>query len=339
MAIFNNRSLLLSLFAAIFYQSLLFSAPITIAATGDFMAGSWIQDVIEDSGYSYPFQNIDSIFDDADIIFTNLEAPFGTSGEAFIKTYTFQVNPKLVNVLTAGRINLVSLANNHIMDFGTESLLETINLLQENNIHFAGAGMNLSEARKPALFQVNGKKVAFCSYTLTFPQEFWATDTSAGTCFPYHTFVYDDIRKLKAENELVIVSCHWGEELRETPKKYQIELAHKMIDAGADIILGHHPHVVQGIEIYKNRLIAYSLGNFIFGSYSKSSKVSMILKILWEEEKLKDYQIIPINVFNEEVEFQPVPLQGKEKQDFLEKINKLSSELKLSPIVISSDKS
>lgn len=339
MAIINNRSLLVGLFSVIFCHSLLFSAPITIAATGDLMVGSWVQDVIEDSGYAYPFQNIDSILHDADIIFTNLEAPFGTSGEAFVKTYTFQVNPKLVNVLTAGRINMVSLANNHIMDFGAESLSETISLLREKHIKFAGAGMNLSQAREPALFQVNGKKVAFCSYTLTFPQEFWATDSTPGTCFPYHTFVYDDIRKMKVENDLVIVSCHWGQELQETPKKYQMELAHNLIDAGADIILGHHPHVVQGIEIYKNKLIAYSLGNFIFGSYSKSSRVSMILKILWAEEKLKDYEIIPINVFNEEVEFQPVPLLGKEKQDFLEKINKLSSELKLSPIVISSDES
>lgn len=301
------------------------------------MLGSWTQDVIFNFGYEYPFEHIDTIFQDADIVFANLEAPFGEKGEAFPKTYSFQVPPDLVNVLLAGRINLVSVGNNHIMDFGEESLIETISLLEKNNISFAGAGLNLAQACAPALLNIREKRIAFLSYSLTFPEEFWATDSTAGTCFPYHTFVYDDIKRLKRENNLVIVSCHWGEELRDTPKKYQIELAHKMIDAGADIILGHHPHVVQGIEIYREKLIAYSLGNFIFGSYSKKATESFILKIRWEDEGGSNYEIIPINVFNEEVEFRPVPLSGKKKSDFLDRIARLSGELNHTPIVISTD--
>jgi poly-gamma-glutamate synthesis protein (capsule biosynthesis protein) len=313
------------------------ASSITIIAAGDLMLGSWIQDVIENFGYDYPFQHIDTIFNDADVSFANLEAPFGTKGKAFPKTYSFQVQPELINVLTAGKLNLVSIANNHIMDFGVESLTETVNLLKQNNIWFAGAGLNLAQAREPALFQIKDKKIAFIAYSLTFPQEFWATDTSAGTCFPSHTFVYEDIKKFKNENDLVIVSCHWGEELRETPKDYQIELAHNLIDAGADIILGHHPHVIQGIEFYKDKLIAYSLGNFIFGSYSKKASESYILRLQWDDTGLQTCKIIPINVFNEEVEFQPTPFLGKEKMDFLEKLNKLSLELNSYPIVISSD--
>lgn len=322
----------------IFTFSLPAASPITICATGDLMLGSWTQDVIRDSGYAHPFKHIDSIFQDADIVFSNLEAPFGETGEVFPqKTYTFQVRPDLVNVLTAGKINLVSLANNHIMDFGVESLVETMDLLKEHNISFAGAGLNITQARKPALLEINGERVAFLSYSLTFPEEFWATDSSAGTCFPSHNFVYEDIKKLKDGNDLVIISCHWSSELLDRPKPYQIELAHKMINAGADIILGHHPHVVQGVEYYKNRVIAYSLGNFIFGSYSKTATVSMILKINWSEGRINTCKIIPINVYNEIVEFQPRPLLGKEKTDFLENLNKLSLELNDYPIVISSD--
>ena len=119
----------------------------------------------------------------------------------------------------------------------------------------------------------------------------------------------------------MIISCHWSEELLAKPKPYQIELA----------------HVVQGIEYYKNKVIAYSLGNFIFGSYSKSATESMIMKISWSEGKFNACKIIPINVFNEVVEFQPRPLSGKEKIDFLENLNKLSQELNDYPIVISSD--
>lgn len=336
MAFFNKKSLLVISFIVLL-NILLRAASITITATGDLMMGSWVQDMIMEFDYEYPFKNIDSIFQNSDIVFTNLEAPFGQDGEAFPKAYTFQVHPDLINVLTAGTINLVSLANNHIMDFGITSLVKTMDLLQDNNVYFAGAGLNLSQAREPALFQIKEKRIAFLAYSLTFPEEFWATDSSAGTCFPYHTFVYDDIRKLKAENDLVIISCHWGEELMDMPKKYQVELAHNMIDVGADIILGHHPHVVQGIERYNNKLVAYSLGNFVFGSYSKSATESFILKINWEDEELNSCEIIPINVFNEEVEFQPTPLTGGKKKLFFEALNKLSAELNKDPIVISSD--
>jgi poly-gamma-glutamate synthesis protein (capsule biosynthesis protein) len=332
----TKLSLIVCLLILIFFNFTTASS-ITIIAVGDLMLGSWTEDVIQKFGYEYPFQHIDTILKDADIAFANLEAPFGTKGEAFPKTYSFQVQPDLINVLSAGKINLVSIANNHIMDFGVESLTETIKLLKKNKIWYAGAGLNLSRAREPALFQIKEKKIAFMAYSLTFPEEFWATDTSAGTCFPYHTFVYEDIKKFKNENDLVIISCHWGEELRETPKDYQTELAHKLIDAGADIILGHHPHVIQGIELYKNKLIAYSLGNFIFGSYSKKATESFILKLQWNEAGLQTCKIIPINVFNEEVEFQPTLILGKEKMDFLEKLNKLSVELNSTPIVISSD--
>jgi poly-gamma-glutamate capsule biosynthesis protein CapA/YwtB (metallophosphatase superfamily) len=302
------------------------------------MLGSWTQDVIRDSGYAYPFQQIDSIFEDADIVFSNLEAPFGETGIAFPqKTYTFQVRPDLINVLVAGKVNLVSLANNHIMDYGVESLLETITLLEKHKVSFAGAGLDITQARRPASLVIRGEKITFLSFSLTFPEEFWATDSSAGACFPSHTFVYEDIKKYRAESDIIIISCHWGEELLTTPKPYQVELAHKMIDAGADIILGHHPHVVQGIEYYKNKIIAYSLGNFIFGSYSKSATESMILKMSWSNGKLDTCKVVPINVFNEMVEFQPRPLLGRQKTDFLENLNKLSLELNDYPIVISSD--
>ena len=273
----------------------------------------------------------------ADIVFANLEAPFGEGGEAYPKQYSFQVDPQLIKVISAGHINVVSIANNHIMDFGIESLQTTMKLLENNNIFFAGAGMELEEARKAAKFSIKGQKIAFVAYSLTFPEEFWATDTSAGTCFPYHTFVYDDIKKLDADSDIVIVSCHWGQESMETPKDYQIELAHKLIDAGADLILGHHPHVIQGIEYYKGKLIAYSLGNFIFGSYSKKAKESILLKLSYSNGQITKTEIVPINVFNEEVEFQPIILEGKRKDNFLRYLNKLSLELNKSPFVISSD--
>lgn len=310
---------------------------VNIFASGDTMLGSWAGMVMADSGYAYPFQNLREHVDEADIFFTNLEAPFGTTGKTFEKQYTFRVNPDLVNVLLAGKINLVSLANNHIMDYGYSCLQETIDVLAKHQIKFAGAGRNLQEARKAAILEVKGKKIGFLSYSLTFPEEFWASDSTPGTCFPYDTFVFKDVKALKKTTDFVIVSCHWSAELLENAKKYQINLAHRMIDAGADLILGHHPHVLQGIEMYKDRLIAYSLGNFIFGSYSENAKDSMLLKITLQADDSMIAQVIPISVYNKEVEFRPVPLRGAEKQEFIYRLAKLSMELNPSPFGINSE--
>jgi poly-gamma-glutamate synthesis protein (capsule biosynthesis protein) len=301
------------------------------------MLGSWAEIVIADSGYAYPFQSLKEITADADIFFTNLEAPFGTTGEIFEKEYTFRVKPDLVNVLLAGKINLVSLGNNHIMDYGVSALQETKQVLERNQIRYAGAGVNLAEARKPAILEIKEKKIGFLAYSLTFPEEFWASDSTPGTCFPYDTFVFKDVAALDKETDFVIVSCHWSQELLEYPKKYQINLAHRFIDNGADLILGHHPHVLQGIEWYKGKLIAYSLGNFIFGSYSEKAKDSMLLKITLQADDSIIAQVLPIKVYNKEVEFRPVPLAGEEKQDFIYNLAKLSMELNPSPIGINSD--
>ena len=309
---------------------------IQLVAAGDIMLDSWIEQVVREQGWHYPFVYVDSILQKADLVFANLEAPFGKQDSAFPKTYTFQVEPDLVRVLTAGRINMVSLANNHILDFGPAALKETRELLDEYGIKYAGAGMNLWEARQPAVFNIKGKKVAVACYSLTFPEEFWATDSTAGTCFPSHTFFYTDIRRFKAENDILILSFHWGAELLATPKEYQVDLAHRAIDAGADLILGHHPHVIQGLEVYKGKLIAYSLGNYVFSSYSDKATRSMLLRLWYSGESFKRCTIIPIDVHNRYVEFQPRVLQNEDKNIFFNELITLSQELNNQPLVINS---
>ncbi len=301
------------------------------------MLGSWVIEVIEQNGMDYPFQHIRPMLEEADVIFANLEAPFTTGGHPFPKKYNFRVPPKMAEVLKAGGINLVSLANNHILDYGVEGLTETLETLKQWGIYFVGAGLDLQEARKPAILSIGDQKIGFLAYSLTFPEEFWATDSTAGTCFPFHHFVFQDVQDLKKEVDWVIISCHWGQELMDRPKPYQITLAHQLIDAGADVILGHHPHVIQGIEIYRGKPIVYSLGNFIFGSYSENAKVSMLVEIRFQTDATYELRIHPINVYNKEVEFQPKPLEGLSRQQFLTYLENLSRELNLSEVVISSD--
>ncbi len=310
---------------------------IVILASGDTMMGSWAQRVLADSGYAYPFERLQEEIQGTDIFFTNLEAPFGTSGSAFDKKFTFRVNPDLVKVLRAGKINLVSLANNHIMDFGPACLQETMDVLRKNEIQFAGAGMNIKEACRPAILEIKNRKFGFLAYSLTFPEEFWASDTLPGTCFPYEEFVFNDVRKLKENTDFVIVSCHWSAELLEKPKPYQRKLGRRLIDSGADLILGHHPHVVQGIEVYQGKYIVYSLGNFIFGSYSDSARDSFLFKLVLKPDGQTNGRILPINVYNKEVNFRPAPLEGARKAAFIEKMNQLSSELNTGSFGISSE--
>ena len=162
---------------------------------------------------------------------------------------------------------------------------------------------------------------------MTFPTEFYAKKDTAGTAYPEPELMQQSLKFWDNLVDFTIVSFHWGAEKRETPKDYQIYFAHLAIDSGADLILGHHPHVLQGVELYKNRLIAYSLGNFAFGSYSKHAVDSIILKAHLNSNGLDYAQCIPINVDNREVEFQPAVLNGERKEAVLSKLTTLSLEL------------
>ncbi len=311
--------------------------PICLIAGGDIMLANWVQEHLTQEGAGYPFRHINTLLQKADVVFANLEAPFGTGGEPFPKQYTFRVPPRFAAVLPAGNIHLVSIANNHIMDYGATVLKETIAALNHHKVYFAGAGATLTEARRLTTLTVDAMKIGLLAYNLTFPQEFWATDTSAGTCFPYEEFVFNDIQQARKQVDFLIVSCHWGEELRETPKPYQIRFAHQVIRKGADLVLGHHPHVIQGIELYRGKIIAYSLGNFIFSSYSKKVKHSMLLEFQIQSDGTYTTTVHPLNVDNIEVEFQPRLLEGSSRQAFLNHLASLSRELNHGEVVISND--
>lgn len=301
-----------------------FGTEISIAAVGDIMLGSWVIPVLEQYGASYPFQKTSQYFKVADVAIGNLEAPFADTGEVFEKKFNFKVPPKYAYGVREGGIEVVTLANNHIMDYGEPGLATTIQTLDRLGIKHSGAGLNMFEAHQPVVVEVRGKKVAFFGYSMTFPSEFYATYDSSGTAYPDSEFMQCALTYWEDLVDFSVVSFHWSAEKLESPKDYQIHFAHLAIDSGADLVLGHHPHVLQGIEIYKNRLIAYSLGNFAFGSYSNYAVDSIILKIYLEDGGLYSAQCIPINVDNREVEFQPQVVDGKRKEKIISKLQELS---------------
>lgn len=301
---------------------------VSIAAVGDLMLGSWIVNVVKRKGVDYPYDSTRMWLKSADFAIANLEAPLTDSGAVYEnKTYTFKVPPYFARGIRNAGIDVVTLANNHILDFDCEGLENTIAALSENGVAHCGAGSDKAEACKPVILDQFGIRVAFIGFSMTFPKEFWASDTSCGTCYPTESQLKKSIRLAEEQADLTVVSFHWSAEKRTTPKEYQRYFAHLAIDSGADLVLGHHPHVLQGVEIYNGRLIAYSLGNYVFGSYSSNSRTSIVLQAMINPSGLLYARAIPISVLNTSVEFQPRPLRGAARQHVIDELNELSRHL------------
>jgi poly-gamma-glutamate capsule biosynthesis protein CapA/YwtB (metallophosphatase superfamily) len=299
---------------------------LTIAAVGDIMLGHRAEPYLTREGPDYFFRNVLPVLQKASVVVGNLECPLSERGTAVEnKKFTLRAGPGAVRSLQAAGIRVVSLANNHMMDFGPLALKDTLAALGENNILAVGAGMDLDDARAPALLRTGGMTIAFLSYSLTFPPEFYASSGRPGTAPGYKEYVRADIEAVRPRADIVVVSFHWGAELMSAAKDYQQALGHQAIDWGADLVLGHHPHVLQELELYKGRLIAYSLGNFVFGSESDRSGTSMILLCTFKGKALVRVEAVPIDVNNYRVAYQPRVLKGLQASRLLGEINAASA--------------
>src|SRR5687768_16464208 len=215
------------------------------------------------------------------------------------KEFLFRNPPeKVVPALKRAGFDIVSLANNHTLDYGAEGLSDTLAALDQYEIRHHGAGMNSTEARKPVVFEFpNGQQAGFLAYSCTFPEEFWAGLNSAGTAFCHEQHVRSDVARLTEQKvDIIVVSFHWGAERVKELRPYQPLLAHAAIDAGADLVIGHHPHILQSIEYYRDALILYSLGNFTFGSRTLNARTSAVANIAFRDGKFSKLEMTPINV-------------------------------------------
>lgn len=301
---------------------------VTIAGVGDVYLGDKLKEFINKYGMDYPFKKVKNVLDAADLVVANLEAPFTSSKKKYTtKTYYLKSIPAYVESLKLSGIDIVTLANNHIMDYGKEGLINTINVLKKANIGYVGAGLSITEASKPYIIEVNGIKCAFLSFGAIYPTKFYANRKKPGIAPSDESFLIETISGAKKNADLIVVSFHWGKELEVQPDYYQVHLAHTAIESGANLVLGHHPHVLQGIEYYLNGAICYSLGNFVFASLSEKVKRSIILHATFEKNEgqifLSKLRITPISVDNKKELFQPRILKDKDAKDALEEISKL----------------
>lgn len=248
---------------------------------GDILLASTVEKLMDANGVDYPWLKVQDLLQEADLAIGNLETSVAVSGQPLIKQYTFQARPdSLVGAQAAG-MDVLTTANNHTLDFGPEALLETIENLKHYDLKTAGAGENEHAAFQPAQIQAKGRRIAVLAASRVIPTPDWRAEKQRpGLATTYDpSLLLEAITAAKQENDLVVVSVHWGKELALYPEDYQIDLAHQYIDAGADVVLGHHPHVLQGLEIYKGKVIAYSLGNFIFSSRSEITRDSALLMV------------------------------------------------------------
>jgi len=216
-----------------------------------------------------PFAEFADLLRGADATIGNLECVVATGGEAVKKPWVFRADPKVLPLLKQ-HFGIVSLANNHTGDFGHEAFLEQLDLLEKNKLPYFGGGRNGSHARMPHILKVKGLRVALLGYNEFKPRSFEAGPDWPGVAWSVDEQVIADIRSARTRHQadLVIPYMHWGWE-NEPANDRQKQLARMMIEAGADMVIGGHPHVTQEIEYYQGKLIVYSLGNFVFDGFEE----------------------------------------------------------------------
>lgn len=301
------------------------------------MLGRSLGEGVRQFGPLYPFEHVSEALRGADLAFVNLESPLSEGGAPAPKDFVFRGPPEAAQGLAQAGIDIVSLANNHALDYGLRGLEETRAALETARVAYAGAGDNEAAARSPVIIERNGLRLAFLAYVNT-PRDsvsgFDVSQTAAtgdgpGVAWATPEAVATDVAAATSQADVVIVSLHTGSEYQEPLSDLQVALAHAAIDAGARLVLGHHPHVLQGIERYGEGLIIYSLGNFVFDfdqlDYAQPglpSTLSAVLQVQLRKEGVLSCQLLPIAI--DPADGRPHPADDEEARAVLERMARLS---------------
>lgn len=270
-----------------------------IIFVGDIMLSRYIGEMMnKKKDYDFPYVEIRPFLLQADSVFANLESPVSIGGTSTGSLYPFKADPLVVDGLKNSGFTILSVANNHAFDYGREAFLETLKNIKNAGLSYVGGGLDFVEAHDGAYQEINGVKIIYLAYTDLLPKTDAATENTSGIAYLEKEQMVKDIKKAKEKADLVIVSYHWGREYETTHNLRQEEIAKAAIEAGASLIIGHHPHVVQELEVYRNVTVAYSLGNFIFDqNFSPETSKGLALKVIIDNKKISSVnsQIILFN--------------------------------------------
>lgn len=261
----------------------------TIYFVGDMILTRGVKSSIDKNfggDYSKLFENLGEL-KEADILFANLEGDVSDKGNNVGSKYSFRMDPIVLPAIKEAGFDIVSFANNHVGDWNMTAFKDTLDKLGENGILKTGAGINKEDAENPTIIEKNGIRFGFLGFSDVGPNWLKATKDKAGILLANDERFEEIIQNAKTKTDVLIISIHFGEEYKLVHNKRQEDLAHRAIDSGADLIIGHHPHVMEDIEKYNGKTIVYSLGNFIFDQYfSKDTMRGMLFSATFKEKDL-----------------------------------------------------
>ena len=297
----------------------------SLVAVGDIMLGGRSRKFINEFGAKYIFESVRPLFRRAPIGLANLEGPIAREAEKLERNYTYRVSPRTTKAMLKAGINVVTLANNHLLDCGRDGVLETLQLLGEAGVTAIGAGVNKQAAHVPAILQAGDLRVGLLGY-------YWNRRTSARGPWPGSAMdtppevLAADIAGLKGSTDRIVATFHWGVPYVREPSEADRAKARFAVDCGADIVIGHHPHIVQPFEIYRGRPIFYSVGNFTFGS-GNSRGESLALGVRFEPAQTV-VEVYPVYVKNRDprVKYQPKILRGDGAERVLRMLANISGD-------------
>lgn len=271
--------------------------PLTFRATGDVLMGWFVHDIyVSKEGPEYPFRRVRDLLRSADITFVDFENPIAAQGPEN-RGLVFGAAPQSVKGLTYAGVDVVNLANNHMGDYGPQGVLDTMSVLRQAGIGWAGAGRNQAEARSPWITATKGVTVALLAFNQVPPAAYAADASNPGTAWTDAGVVVAEVKKAKAQGAFVIVSLHWGIEYTAHPNAGQQQLARSVAEAGADLIIGGHPHVIQALGFVGKTYVDYSLGDFIYVQPgSPATGEAIVLSAVIEDGQLKQIQQIPVYI-------------------------------------------
>ncbi|WP_138753261.1 CapA family protein [Paenibacillus sinopodophylli] len=297
---------------------------VSLSFVGDLLVADYVSGITEKEGYPFLYQPSLLYLSEPDIMAGNLEFPVTTRGVPVEGTpYVFKGSPEVLPAMRDAGFDIMSLANNHALDQGVDGLLDTMKHLDAAGIAHVGAGNNDKEAFAPVIKEAHGIKVAYVGLSRVVPFTTWKADKYvAGVAESYDTRrALEAITKAKSEADIVVVMVHWGKERVTELEKHQTDLGKQYIDAGADLVIGSHPHVLQGFEKYKDKWIAYSLGNFIFSSYPKETAGETgVLDAQCTKDGECELTFHPMFT----VQAQPTPLEGEQAKNVLDRLTSIS---------------
>ncbi len=292
--------------------------PVCLTAVGDIMLSRGVAKESrqhEDQGYS--FKKIKTYLKDSDVVFGNLENPITPGREIMTPEMTLRADPGVETALKEAGFTILSLANNHTTDFGSRGLLDTLQYLDQAGVKYTGAGKTESEAFAPEFIETKGMKLAFLAFSDSdlVPEHSLEGVDNPGVAFMDEEKLNAAVKSAGEKADFVVVSMHTGTEYETEPGWTQIKFARLAIDSGADLVLGHHTHVIQKAEKYKGKYIFYSLGNFVFDQkWSRATRESIAAKIYIGPRGVEKIEILPVFINDRD---QPQYMYGEEAKPVL----------------------